>query len=237
MSPIQLTTMKMLRTEWASEYLAQVREDAHQLLAWAYLDARSSLGAAGDECEITGILSEHIDRRLESIRTPHRFRIYVVYNEKPTSPDGQLGKRRPKLDIQIMRTGGRPPRRHFTFEAKRLRDDSKASVSDTIRQYLGEDGLSRFLTGRYVPESVEAAMLGCMQARDAKFWFTQIEIAFLADIANGSADYGCRVSLKPAAISKDLPYECVSEHARANGTAFRMFHVLIDCRATDLRDK
>jgi hypothetical protein len=228
--------MNTLRTDWAKEYLAQVREDAHQLLAWAYSDARSSLGAVDDECEITGILSQHIDQRLESLHTPHRFRVYVVYNEKPTSPGGQLGKRRPRLDIQIMRTGCAPPRPHFTFEAKRLRDDSKASPSDTIRQYLGKDGLSRFLTGLYVPESVEAAMLGCMQARDAEFWFTQIENAFQADIANGSADYRCTTSLTSAAISKDLPHECVSEHVRASGTVFRMFHILIDCGAADLRD-
>src|SRR5207245_10526881 len=112
------------------EYLVELRQDAHQLLAWGYADTRPRLAKAKDEYEITGLLADGMDARINSPHTPDRFMLYAIHNEKPISPAGELGKKRPRLDIQIERCGVRP-KPHFTFEAKRLRDDVSSSVSDT----------------------------------------------------------------------------------------------------------
>jgi hypothetical protein len=178
---------------------------------------------------MTGLLADGIDARINSPETPDRFLFYAVHNEKPTSPAGELGKKRPKLDIQIERCGVRP-KPLFTFEAKRLRDDASCATSDTIRLYLGGEGINRFVRGRYVPESLEVAMLGCIQAHDAEFWFDKVGSALEADVTNGGALYGVTVGLRPAVVIPDLPDERVSVHARETGTSIRILHLFIDCR-------
>jgi hypothetical protein len=217
-----------LTPEW-DVYLEKLREDAHQLLAWGYADTRPKLAEAKDEYEITGLLANGMDARINSPRTPDPFTFYSIHNERPTSPSGQLGKERPKLDIQIERCGVRP-KPCFTFEAKRLRDDANSSVGDTMRHYLGENGIQRFLRGHYAPESLEAAMLGCIQAHDAEFWFTQVGNAFDSDTSKGGRQYAVVGCLQHANVIADFPDERVSVHARASGTSMRIFHLYIDCR-------
>lgn len=216
-----------LATEW-DDYVVELREDAHQLLAWSYADTRAQLATAKDEYEMTGALAEGMDARIDSPQTPDRFLLYSIHNEKPTSPTGQLGKKRPRLDIQIARNGVRP-RPHFTFEAKRLRDDASASVADTMRHYLGVEGISRFLRGHYVPDSAESAMLGCIQARDADFWFDQVATAFDKDATQGGRLYASVGTLRIAKVVQELPDERVSLHQR-EATSIQIFHLFIDVR-------
>jgi hypothetical protein len=223
-----MTIKASLAAEW-DDYLVELREDAHQLLAWSYADARPRLVAARDEYEMTGLLADGMEARINAPKTPDRFMLYAVHNEKPTSPSNQLGKKRPKLDIQIERCGVRP-KPCFTFEAKRLRDDASSSVSATMRQYLGDDGILRFITGHYAPESLEAAMLGCIQAHDAEFWFTQIGNAFAADALTDEPMFALVEHLQHASVIPDLPDERVSVHSRRRGVPIRILHVFIDCR-------
>jgi hypothetical protein len=93
-----------LAKEW-DDYLAVLREDAHLLLAWGYADTRSDFPRASDEYDITGLLAAAMDRRIDDPTTAERFTLYSVHSERPVSPSGELGKRRPKLDIQIERCG------------------------------------------------------------------------------------------------------------------------------------
>jgi len=220
--------MTALATDW-NEYLVVFREDAHQLLAWSYADTRLRLTEAKDEYEITGLLADGMDARINSPLTPERFTFYAIHNEKPTSPAGQLGKGRLKLDIQIELCGARP-KSYFTFEAKRLRDDSSSSVSDTMRHYLGDEGILRFVRGYYAPDSLEAVMLGCIQAHDAEFWFTQVSNAFDSDEANEEPLFALIERLRRINVISDFPDERVSVHARVSGVEIRIFHLYIDCR-------
>jgi hypothetical protein len=211
------------------DYLVELREDAHQLLAWSYSDTRSRLARAKDEYEMTGLLAEGMDARINSPETAERFMLYSIHNERPTSPKGQLGKKRPKLDIQIGHCGVKP-KPYFTFEAKRLRDDANCSASRTMRTYLGADGIMRFISGHYAPESVEAAMLGCIQAHDAEFWFNHVGNAFETDEKSGGALYAAIGKLQHASVIKDFSDERVSIHARSSGVSIQLFHLFIDCR-------
>ncbi len=216
-----------LAGEW-DEYLVVLREDAHLLLAWGYADARGDLPNARDEYDITGLLAEAMDRRINDPQTPQRFTLYSIHNERPIRPAGELGKYRPKLDIQIERCGLRP-KPHYTFEAKRLRDDEKASVADSLSQYLGDNGVGRFLAGRYEAESLEAAMLGCIQAHDADAWLGHLARAFVEDVSSGRNRLNIVEQLQPCRIIAELPHEASTTHRRVSGSTIRLLHIFISC--------
>jgi len=205
-------TREGLSVEW-DDYLVVLREDAHQLLAWGYLDSRHELSVARDEYDMTGVIATAMDRRISAPETPERFMVYAVYNERPISPHGELGKNRLRLDIQIECCSARP-KTYFTFEAKRLRDDTVSSVADSLVNYLGDEGIGRFITARYGKESVEAAMLGYIQAHDAQFWFGQIIDVFTRDEASGQNLFCLIERLSWERVIPDLPDEAVSSHRR-----------------------
>jgi hypothetical protein len=215
-----------LESTW-DDYVKVLREDSHQLLAWGHRDARTELPTARDEYDITGMIAVAIERRINDPETPERFAVYVVRSEHPVSPAGERGKDRPKLDVQIVKSGR--PQRAFTFEAKRLRDDDKVSVSDSLRAYVGDDGVGRFVAGRYAAESVEAAMLGCAQSRDARFWFDRVCQRFVEDVLAGESLLRLIEQIRPESVIPDLRDEAVSLHERPGARPIRVFHIFLEC--------
>ena len=210
------------------DYLSVLREDAHLLLAWGYADVRSEIPSARDEYDITGLLADAMEARINDPKTPERFSLYSVHNERPISVGGERGKGRPKLDIEIERCGIRP-RQSYTFEAKRLRDDAKASPSDSVAHYLGDDGVCRFVTGRYAPEALESVMLGLIQAHTAEFWFARMQQAFEDDSASGDSRFSMVEGFEQCSVIPELPDEASTVHRRVNGSIFRLLHLLIGC--------
>jgi hypothetical protein len=223
-----VTLRPSLAPEW-QEYVTVLREDAHQLLAWGYADVRVKLSAAQDEYEITGLLADGIDARINSLSTPFHFTLYAIHNERPITRGGRLGKKRPRIDIQIERCGIRP-KRFFTFEAKRLRNDAVCDVARSMRDYLGTDGIGRYLTGYYASDDDEAAMIGCVQALNCNFWLEEIRNAFGKDAANGGVLYGVLKAPAVAGVIAEFPEEQVSNHKRSSGLPIQIFHLLLDCQ-------
>lgn len=215
-----------LTGKW-DDYVSALREDAHLLLAWSYADARPNLRAARDEYDLTGMLADAMEARINNPLTPERFSLYSVHNERPISPTAELGKDRPKLDIQIERCGIRP-KIGYTFEAKRLRDDQKANPSSCVAHYLGDDGVGRFVTGKYEKGNSEAAMLGCFQAHKAEFWINRIARAFADDVIE-KGRFNIVKAFQSCTIVQELPYEGSTLHRRANGATIRLFHIFLDC--------
>lgn len=211
------------------DYLAVLREDAHQLLAWSYSDTRRALPNAHDEYEMTGLLASAMLERINSPHTPERFTLYSIHNERPISPAGQLGKARPKLDIQIERCGIRP-KSFYTLEAKRLRDDIKSNVAASLAHYFGADGVGRFVSGRYEADGIEAAMVGCIQAHNTEFWFDQFERTFAADAPPGPDKFKVVGSFQRCSVIADLPDEASTLHQRGDGVKIRLMHVALDCK-------
>ena len=218
---------RALAGEW-DEYLSVLREDAHQLLAWSYTDTRHQLRTAGDEYELTGLLADGMNQRIDNPETPDRFSLYSIHNERPISVAGELGKKRPKLDIQIERCGLRP-KRFYTFEAKRLRDDEASTKMASVRDYFGEEGVGRFVGERYEAKSVEAAMLGCIQAHDAEFWFRLFTDNLDQDIRSGGNRLNLVERLNRCSVIAELANEATTVHRRLSGSTIRLFHVLLDC--------
>jgi hypothetical protein len=79
-------------------------------------------------------------------------------------------------------------------------------------------------------ESGEAAMIGCMQAKNADFWASEIDTVFNSDTATGGSLYAVTQPLKKAGVITDLPDERVSAHKQATGAEIQIFHVFLDCQ-------
>ena len=130
---------------------------SHEILKMGYdlLDPRSY--AAHVEEEITGELVRSMQEALQNRSALKWAKNFWAVEETRVHDPTRLGKRRRRIDIEILRSQ-QGPRPRFRFEAKRLHDT--ASRDD----YLGHDGLGCFLDGRYAREDDVAGMLGYIQA-------------------------------------------------------------------------
>ena len=134
---------------------------SHSILWMGYerLDARSFAGS--QEEDITGELTRALQCALQDPRSPRWAKNFWAQEETRVHGHERLGKRRFRIDIQIMQHGiARRPR--FRFEAKRLHDTSSRS------EYLGNDGLGCYLDGRYADDDEIAGMLGYVQQGTVK---------------------------------------------------------------------
>lgn len=168
-----------LSPAWAP-YADTFRLHVHQLLAWAHRDARNRLAADLDEPSLTGLLAEAIKRRLyEDETTPEEYRRYDIHDQPPENPESELlGNERRRLDLSITCTGS-IPRPVFTLEAKRLRTGGYP-----IGKYVGDGGMGDYISGRYAPTHVEAAMVGLIQNRDVAYWMAELRRCFADDLAS-----------------------------------------------------
>lgn len=210
-----------LANDW-DLYQRAFRIDVHQLLAWGYADSRSRITADDEEEVITTYIAEAIDHRIDDPCTPEKFTRYAIHNAHFVSPGGQTGKRQLKLDLMLEQCGIRP-KRHFVFEAKRLK-----TGSHPIGKYTGDEGLGCFVGGLYAANDPEAAMVGYMQNADAAYWFSELERVFSEDESNGR-DLRVAERLRKNVVVPDLPNEWSSDHTRTNGSPIRVFHLFVGC--------
>jgi hypothetical protein len=97
-----------LNKPFQNAYSYGLRRAAHQLLVWGYQDAKTHIHCDLQEEEITGLIVESIENRLDNISTPTRFNRYSLADEKPISGEGRKGKRRRKLDLVVTDSQKRP---------------------------------------------------------------------------------------------------------------------------------
>lgn len=200
------------------------RVHAHQLLAWAYLDARPRFVPGLEEPDLTGLLAEAMWGRLNNASTPESFDHYSIGDQVPHSPSGQLGNDRLRLDITIVRNGIRP-RLSFVFEAKRLRTGTL-----TIGKYVGTGGMGDFLSGRYAADAPEAAMVGLFENQTLDYWQAELRRSFDEDSRSSSPQLAVMSTLAEVAILDEMLGELESSHHRSEGPSLRLFHIFLDCR-------
>ena len=206
-----------------SSYDYGFRRDAHQLLAWGYQDVLPQIHCNLTEEEITGIIVEAIEKRLDDPSTPEKFDRYSIDEEKPISVEGRKGKKRRRLDLVVV-SGHSRPRPKYIFEAKRLRKNSYP-----IGRYMGEDGLQCFIKGVYASPYPEAAMIGYIQSDAATYWETELKRSF--DNASHNDLYIKQV-LQKMQIIVSLPNTWVSEHERVVSGSITVYHIFLNCSAS-----
>jgi len=197
---------------------------AHQLLAWAYVDARDDLNPDMEEPDITGLLANAMKRRLDyHPETSDEYLHYSVGDQEPHSPDGQRGNDRLRFDIAIIRSGIRP-RLSFIFEAKRLR-----TGGFPIGKYIGEGGMGDFIACRYGADYPEAAMIGLFQNKDVSYWHAELKRVVKEDQLENVPRLAIRANVAPIEILPSLPNELNSIHRRINGSDIRLYHIFLCC--------
>jgi hypothetical protein len=209
-------------TVW-NTYDRSFREDAHQLLAWGYQDARQLIAPDREETDITGFITEAIQARLSSSGIEERFDRYSLKDDHPIPGEGRTGKRKMRIDI-IIESSSRPrhkPRPWYTFEAKRL-----CRPSHPISNYVGQEGIIRFVQGRYAADCPEVAMLGYVQTDTISHWITELTKRLEPNSAN---QLSITRKLSPVTVHPDLTDEWSSGHTRGNGTSLVIFHLFLDC--------
>lgn len=217
---------KTTRIGWEPAYRESFREDAHQLLAWGYLDAKPDITAEQEETEITGLITEAIRSRLDYLEDKDlpRFGRYYIGEDVPFSNESRIGKKRMRLDIVIESSNGKP-RPRYVFEAKRLRKSSHE-----IGKYLGDEGLIRFIRDIYAPECPEVAMVGYVQTDAISHWAEKISHKFKKD---SSGRFKVEAHLIKECIVSDLPDSWKSTHTRISGTDLTVFHLLLECQGAN----
>ena len=149
-------------------YRSSLRTHAHELIAMGYHALHAADYATSEEPEITGELIRAIREMQERESAPAWVVYYTIHDDPPLNVPGKRGKKRPRVDIEFERiTRGFRPR--LRFEAKRLRRNRD------VRQYLGEEGLGCFISGKYPLTHPEAGMLGYVQNNGETIWATKIE--------------------------------------------------------------
>lgn len=205
------------------KYDLAFREDAHQLLAWGYLAARHLITPDREETEITGFIAEAIDALLDSAEIDEQYDRYEIKEDNPVAGEGRTGKRRMRMDI-VIKDRMRPrqkPRPRYIFEAKRL-----CRPNQTLGDYLGDEGILRFLRGRYAADCPEVAMVGYVQTDTIDYWTTALEKRFDRDSAN---QFRITERLSSVNITPDLADVFVSVHNREPEMAITIFHLFLDC--------
>lgn len=197
------------------------RKHVHILIAWGYRN--SLLRIKSDthvETVITGYISEAIINRLRAFDCPGWCTYYSVMENKPVERQGLEGEKRPKPDLIIeSKIKGRP---EYVFEAKRLKKNGFGTG-----EYLGENGLGRFISGKYAARYDEAAMLGYIQSDSPMHWQTEIQEKINQNKANLNL-ISIRENIK---IINDLPDEWLSVHNRKGmERLISIFHILLDFR-------
>jgi hypothetical protein len=206
-----------------SSYDYGFRRDAHQLLAWGYQDVLPQIHCNLTEEEITGIIVEAIEKRLDDPSTPEKFDRYSIDEEKPISVEGRKGKKRRRLDLVVV-SGHSRPRPKYIFEAKRLRKNGYP-----ISEYVGKDGLQCYIKGIYASQYPEAAMIGYIQSDAAIYWENELKRRFNHDPNN---DLCIKQILHKTQVLTSLPDAWVSEHERVVSGSITVYHIFLNCSAS-----
>ena len=156
-------------------YAKQLNLHAHILIAEAYTKIDFQSFVTSEETTITGELVRRMREYLESYEAPSWGVYYSIGDDSPLSVDGKYGKYRPRIDIEVERTGIRGTRPRLRFEAKRLGKTS----GHTVSTYLGPDGMGCFISGKYPLTHDEAGMLGYLQSDNENEWSNKIENALV----------------------------------------------------------
>ena len=130
------------------------------------------------EEEITGLIVEAIEKKLDAPFLPERLDRYSVGEEKPIAVEGRTGKRRRRLDLVVI-SGQNRPRPKYIFEAKRLRKNGYS-----ISRYLCEDGLQCYINRVYASQYPEAAMIAYVQSDTLSYWENELKRSFDNDLNN-----------------------------------------------------
>ena len=204
------------------DYIVQFRLHCHQLIAFGYERVFGEGHSESDEDFITQRLKETVKAAQRERTLPKWAYRYVFTDQTRVSVPGRVGKERPIIDIEIESTECRS-RPVFHFEAKRLRVDDSNSVSE----YVGADGLKKFVTEMYGRAGDEGGMLGYVQSATPEHWAKAIESKLQRDgrETHQSTDDGTWTAVR---LIRALDHTYVTRHCRPTLGEISVYHTLLN---------
>ena len=193
------------------------------LLVRAYdaIDTHSLQGA--EEPHITGELVRCARTIVERQDAAPWMEHMEVLDDPPQAVAGRHGKRRPRIDIEFVRTG-RGLRPRFHVEAKRL------YRSDSVNEYFGPGGLQMFVNGEYAGGWSSAGMLGYVQCDTSAVWLHRLASGFVTRRVEIRASEDFPDWAPAGWQGEGLDGVHTSQHDRRleNLGPIRIFHFLLD---------
>lgn len=171
------TSTSANRADYRKAFLGHV----HKLLHAGYAALTPSAFTTAEEDDITGELCKHMKHLTEVAPSAPWMARYSIHDQDPVNgakreSDGttRLGKSRPRLDIRIVHKV-RAPNASFSIEAKRL------YRSDSVGDYMDDEGLNAFVKEYYAKSDDACGMLGYIQAGALKDWVDKLQLRLLKD--------------------------------------------------------
>ncbi len=150
-------------------YRRRFVKQIHSLVAMGYARLNPPQFKKAQEPAITGELVRCIKEVTRDRTADPWVGRYAIHDDPPVNVRGLKGKNRPKVDIEVEKTG-RGPHPLFQFEAKKLPIGKK----DAVREYVGEKGLGCFISGKYAESHEDSGMLGYVQAGSIPDWAEKV---------------------------------------------------------------
>jgi hypothetical protein len=158
------------------DYRTGFLRDAHRLIARGYARLDTASLARTVEEDITDYLASAITDAIQELGSPRWMHRYFVVDDTHVRHPNKRGKKRPRVDIEIINVHSNL-RPRFHFEAKRL------GRKNGIGKYVGKSGLGCILSGEYAREQEDAGMLGYIQLSTCADWAAKIEKKLTGDRA------------------------------------------------------
>jgi len=171
------TSTSANRADYRNAFLGHV----HKLLHAGYAALTPSAFTTAEEDDITGELCKHMKHLTEVAPSAPWMARYSIHDQDPVNDakrDGnntiRLGKSRPRLDIRIVNKA-RVPNAGFCIEAKRLHR------SDSVGDYMDDEGLNAFIKEYYAKNDDACGMLGYVQTGAIKEWAEKLHRRLLKE--------------------------------------------------------
>jgi hypothetical protein len=158
---------------------------------------------------------------VEDDTAPAWMRNLIPLEDPPQDSPDRFGKAQRRIDIEfvLVRRGWRP---RFHFEAKRL------YRSDSVREYLGPEGLELFVVGEYARDQDAGGMLGYVQTDQPADWERRIAAGL-----NASRERLCvceGTDFEESKSVRELESVHLSYHERNSvARSILMYHTLLPC--------
>jgi hypothetical protein len=156
-------------------YRGSFLRHVHRLLQLGYESLVPTGFTNAEEDDITGEICKHMKRLTEEEPSEKWMAHYSIHDQDPVNDKlhpvtskVRRGKWRPRLDIRLVNKASVPNPR-FCVEAKRL------YRSDSVTEYMDDEGLGAFVGGYYAKTDSAAGMVGYVQVGSIADWLPKIQ--------------------------------------------------------------
>lgn len=212
------------RSDNRADYRAAFLQRVHRLLQLAFESLNPKNYVNSEEDDITGDLCKHMKFLTETKPAERWMARFSIHDQDPSNdvPSAETGrprkgKYRPKIDVRIV-CKHKMPNRGYCIEAKRL------YRSDSVSEYVDDEGLGAFISGDYAKDDSFGGMLGYVQSGSITDWLPKIEIKLgkHTSIRKPSGTHAWTSTSFPRG-----PRHCfTSSHTRNSGRDIVIVHVL-----------